>query len=372
VKLGTLKPMAATTSTVTTTDDFLILELQGATLTLPWKWVRDHSRDPSAFDAHTSQREVDTFMIASDLRGETAAIVGEDVIVGWNDETPDSILPLALMAELAGVSAQAETTLWHKASGAQPTILDYDDLIADGDGLARWAGDIERYGFGLLRNVPGGRKATAAIAGRLGYIRRTIFGDQWTLSSENLADHADSAYGQETLEPHTDGSYSHDGPGLQLFVCQERSGTGGESVLVDGFAAVEHLRATNPADFELLSTVSVPAHYLEDGVHLKASRPTIRLDEHGRLVQLTFNNYDRAPFVLPADQMQQWYDAYGRLHDLLVDQTRWWSMRLEPGDALMFDNWRCLHGRMGFTGRRVFEGCYLNHEDLESRLRVSC
>jgi trimethyllysine dioxygenase len=37
---------------------------------------------------------------------------------------------------------------------------------------------------------------------------------------------------------------------------------------------------------------------------------------------------------------------------------------------LVFDNWRCLHGRLEYTGTRVFEGCYHNREDFESKLRV--
>ena len=44
--------------------------------------------------------------------------------------------------------------------------------------------------------------------------------------------------------------------------------------------------------------------------------------------------------------------------------------RVEPlgSDALLFDNWRTLHGRMSYVGRRIFEGCYHNHEDFISRL----
>ena len=31
---------------------------------------------------------------------------------------------------------------------------------------------------------------------------------------------------------------------------------------------------------------------------------------------------------------------------------------------------RILHGRMAYTGHRLFEGCYHAHEDFDSRLRV--
>ena len=47
-----------------------------------------------------------------------------------------------------------------------------------------------------------------------------------------------------------------------------------------------------------------------------------------------------------------------------------WRHILRPGDALLFDNWRVLHGRHAYTGKRTLCGAYLNHEDFESRLRL--
>ena len=73
---------------------------------------------------------------------------------------------------------------------------------------------------------------------------------------------------------------------------------------------------------------------------------------------MSFNNYDRAPFWLPEPQMSAFYEAYAALHELIIDESRWLEIRLEPGDALIFDNWRVLHGRRAYTGRRVFHGCY--------------
>jgi trimethyllysine dioxygenase len=45
-------------------------------------------------------------------------------------------------------------------------------------------------------------------------------------------------------------------------------------------------------------------------------------------------------------------------------------MRLSPGTALLFDNWRTLHGRRAYQGFRWLCGAYLNKEDFDSKLRV--
>lgn len=343
------------------------LDADSEPLVLPWVWLRDHSEDEASFDPVTKQRSVDTFALDLNLGPGTVAVNAEQLEVQWGDGAPTSILPLdTLRALRPGPAPQMH---WRDASDLSIEPIDYGQVVETDDGLRRWLDGIERVGFGLIANAPPGQDAARVLAERVGYVRRTVFGDMWTLSSE-VTEHADTAYGAETLEPHTDGSYSHDGPGTQMFVCEERTGAGGESVLVDGFAAAEQLRSDEPDAFEILTRVSVPAHYIEDGVELRARRPTIRTDEFGGILQVTLNNYDRSPFVLPPDQMRQWYEAYRAMHDLVSDRSSWWTMRLEPGDGVLFDNWRCLHGRMAYTGIRVFHGCYHNREDLESRTRV--
>lgn len=43
------------------------------------------------------------------------------------------------------------------------------------------------------------------------------------------------------------------------------------------------------------------------------------------------------------------------------------------GEVLIFDNWRLLHGREGFDpskGHRHLEGCYIDWDEVYSRIRV--
>jgi|TARA_B100000524_G_scaffold299689_1_gene174305 trimethyllysine dioxygenase len=45
-------------------------------------------------------------------------------------------------------------------------------------------------------------------------------------------------------------------------------------------------------------------------------------------------------------------------------------LRLSPGETLIFDNRRVLHGRYAFRGRRNLIGCYLTADDWKGRLRL--
>ncbi len=337
-------------------------------LELPWLWVRDHSEDSTSTDPATNQRIVDTFSIAADIVPTTTELHRGRVLVRWPGGAEPSVLSPELLASL--VAPAPARRPWADPGSASTTPIHYRDIIESPDARSTLLHHIAGFGFGLVTGTPTGEEAVRALVDRIAYIRRTIFGDVWSLSSDET-DHADSAYSTTFLEPHTDGTYSNDGPGLQLFACQDRTGIGGDSILVDGFSAAEQLRAEDPSAFEVLTSVSVTGHYIEDGVELRASRPTIGLGGDGSVRQVTFNNYDRAPFLLPAEQMADWYRAYAAIHRLIVDRDRWWTHRLEPGETLVFDNWRCLHGRLAYRGTRAFLGCYVNHEDFESALRVN-
>ena len=43
-----------------------------------------------------------------------------------------------------------------------------------------------------------------------------------------------------------------------------------------------------------------------------------------------------------------------------------------PGDLVGFDNRRLMHGRDAFdgTGTRLLTGCYIDHDEIYSRIRV--
>ncbi len=333
-----------------------------------WRWLRDHGEDPDTRNNDTQQRRINIFDMvvapAIEVRSESNRICFE-----WSSKPSQTWISNSTFTTLLDDSPAITAELWRCASEASPTVGHVGDVLADDRALTAWLGDIDRWGFGLLHGFAGGHAEVDVLARRIGYPRATIFDPIWTLSADE-ATHDDTAYTHEYLAPHTDGTYSHDAPGLQMFACVERSGHGGESIVVDAFAVAEDLRAANPSAFELLCATNVPAHYIEPGVELRASRPAIRCNQFGQLEKISFNPYDRSPMSLESDQMEAFYDAYGLLQSLTGEHERQFAVRLEPGDVLIIDNWRALHGRGAYSGRRVFHGCYLNHEDFESRRRL--
>ncbi len=347
-------------------------------LAVPSRWLRDHGDDAGSLNPVSKQRLTDTFAIDRDIAPLAVALDRDWLDVDWSDgaRTGHDVAALRKLASSrrrpavrsdAGFTIPPELELW----GEPPAVTWFDaEVIEDDDRWVDALSHLRTFGWVAFDGAALGETPTRKLAARIGYPRNSIFGDLWEMKS-GATEHMDSAYETFALDVHTDGTYSHDAPGTILFAQQIRTGDGGDSVLIDGFAAARDFRAANPEAAHLLTRFAIRAHYIEPGVHLLAERPPIRVDEDGKLVQLSFNNYDRAP-LLPADGLvDEVIDAYNDFRAVFSDPARALRHDWKPGRILVFDNWRCFHGRTAFTGSRTFLGCYTNHEDLEGAYRVA-
>lgn len=48
----------------------------------------------------------------------------------------------------------------------------------------------------------------------------------------------------------------------------------------------------------------------------------------------------------------------------------YWKHCLEPGTVVIYNNWRMLHGRTSYTGKRFFGGCYVSMSEFLSKART--
>lgn len=341
--------------------------------TYPWVWLRDHAHDQATMHPLTQQRQLYTASVPASLAASHVTAAGDVVVITWAGSDERSELPVAFLERFrqpAAAAARVDSAvqLWDASTMSAPPAVPYDAIMGSDDGVVAWLRSVAQFGFCIATGTPATAEATEALIRRVGYIRETIFGGFFEFTADMSK--ADTAYTNLELRPHTDGTYAHDAPGLQLLHCLFFDGEGGETTIVDGFRVADEIRAATPRLHEVLSTVAIPGQYIGDGVHLMSARPVLRHDHSSRLVQVSFNNSDRAPFLLPAGEMIELYEAL-RAFDLALNDERFqWSHVLRPGEALLFDNWRVLHGRAAYTGRRRLCGAYLNHEDFESRLRL--
>ena len=161
--------------------------------------------------------------------------------------------------------------------------------------------------------------------------------------------------------------------GIQaLHLLRHEGGGGGETLLADGFRAAHLLREQDPASFHLLCTTRLEHHSIDQSRHLNyRSRDTvIRIDPHSRNLEwVRYNPYDRSSTPVVENLQGPTYKALASFGVLLEDPVAVLKFKLRPGRLLLVDNWRVLHGRTAFTGRRELCGCYLPRDDWLNKAR---
>ena len=141
--------------------------------------------------------------------------------------------------------------------------------------------------------------------------------------------------------------------------------------MVGGFKIANKIKEEDKKVFDILSNIEVPGKYVGDGVILEAKRPILKLNSNKELIQVSFNNYDRAPFRFEKDLTIKFYEAIKKFDLLANNKDYQWRHILKPGELLIFNNWRILHGRGSFSGVRKMSGCYINKEDFDSSCKMN-
>ena len=125
--------------------------------------------------------------------------------------------------------------------------------------------------------------------------------------------------------------------GLQLFhLLEHTDGTGGASLLVDGFYVASILRDLHPDAYRLLSTVPLPAHAAgEPGILYRASHMPLEHDAAGNLRAVRWNNDDRSVLrdVAHVD-IPRLYETMRTWDKLITSQDSEYWVQLSPGTVI--------------------------------------
>jgi len=85
----------------------------------------------------------------------------------------------------------------------------------------------------------------------------------------------------------------------------------------------------------------------------------------------------QAPFPFPASDvgssLRVYHSAISRFAQVVDAASSQFRRRMNPGECVIFNNRRVLHGRAAFhsgKGERWLKGAYLDTDDFKSRLRV--
>lgn len=336
-------------------------------------WLRERCRSASSVDARTGQRlynpsDLDPALALAGVRRS-----GPDQIsVTFSDGVESHFNEQDLLGEAGmrpGHDGLPALIAWDASLNPMPEAQWQEQ---PGDALRLdIVSKFLRYGFVILHGVPQIDQALFQVAESFGFVRDTNFGRLFNVRSIPNAN--DLAYSSLSLDPHTDNPYREPAPGIQLLHCLTNQTSGGLSTLVDGFACAEALRQRDANAYRLLTKVQSRFRFQDVDAEHVAWAPHLKLDENGVFQAVHFSpRLDFSP-LLPAAELQAFYDARRHLDSLLKAAEFEIRFRLDDGDLVMFDNRRLLHGRTSFDtqeGIRHLQGCYIDSDGPRSLYRV--
>lgn len=333
-------------------------------------WLRDN--DPANRDLRTGQRLISLVDLPPEprLRAAEPQPPGH-ITLSWEDGAT-SVFPLPWLRafELSLRMGHRPARLpWMGHPATAFARCDYAEWMENPASREDWLYYVGRDGLAFLSDVPVEDGVVLRIANLIGFVRETNYGCLFDVRS--VAEPNNLAYTNRELPVHTDNPYRDPVPGFQMLHCLAAAGEGGDSIFVDGMAVAERIRAHDPDNFKALCQTPVLFRFQDATVDLIAERTMLELDSQGEFRAIYYNDRSIAPLPLNGPRLKKYYPAYRQLAELVREPARLVVCRLEPGDLVLFDNTRILHGRTAFlSGDRHLQGCYVDADGLYSSLAV--
>jgi gamma-butyrobetaine dioxygenase/trimethyllysine dioxygenase len=343
----------------------------------PFIWLRHNCECPECGSTETARRFLRMTDIPASIASQSVEVDPQgDLAVAWQPSGHRSVFgPRWLRSHCLSRSERDrrrfEPVTWHPKTQSVLRYFAFSSLADPAERLA-FLERLRDYGFAILTEVTCDREATERVALTIGTLRATNYGIYELISRPTPQLVGDSSV---PLDPHTDEPYRHNPPGITFFHVLAQSDAGGDSTLVDACYLAEQLRVEDPDAFRLLSTIPVGFHrVLKEGRAFHAAGPILGLDRDGRFEGVRLLDRGMAPLDADEELVMPFYAALRTWLTRLYDPLNQLCVKIQPGEMLIFNNQRLLHGRTGFdptTSHRHVRSCNVDLDEFYSSLRVA-
>lgn len=264
-----------------------------------------------------------------------------------------------------------EVTQWDASTRPAPPTVDGTDVLSSDDTLAEWLNLLGEFGMARLTNTEADEHHMGKVASRIGPIRGSNFGAVFDVRTKLQPD--STANTSLNLGQHSDLPTRETPPGFQFLHCVENEVLGGLSRLTDGLSVVAELRDNHPADYDALTTLEWTFFNRSTDADHRWTGPIIDFIGPGYPLTLRAFYPVRGFPAMDSTDLPRAYEAMRTFSAIAHDERFQIRFPFTPGDLIGFDNRRVLHGRDSFdstTGSRWLRGCYIDQDDVYSRLRV--
>ncbi|XP_035228977.1 gamma-butyrobetaine dioxygenase-like [Stegodyphus dumicola] len=373
----------------------LCIEFQDSTSAkFPFVWLRDNCPCDQCVHFESKQKLLDTIALDFSIEPEQFHVIDNGSLkITWktmNNKEHVSIykpswlhkyglgFQLNMNMSVHNVLPPIKTWDRNKILGCIPELT-YELLMESEDGLKHVLENIYHYGLVIIRGVPCAKGEVMKIMKKFAFTMDTKWATNFQIITQPLqTDPNHLRYTRRQLEIHTDMNYLEKSPAIQAVHClnaiyeDASSSCPGKSVFVDGYHVANLLKKENPAFYYILSTTPVKFKIYGHGLHYENEQYIICVNRKGEVAEVHYNNRTMAPFEGPADHIISFYEAYKMFGQKLRDEQYQFTFIMKPGDMIIFNNMRVLHGQNGFDPNFAFrhlEGCYGDLDEVIARYR---
>ena len=347
----------------------IILSLYNKNIEIHPLWLRERVNSSKYLDKNNGQRLYDPSKLNEHLKIKEALIKKKLLNVHFTDGIKSKYKIKDLIDEINKASNNKNILLWNSKIKNRPAYT-YNKKMFEGTLGYKFLKNFYKYGFVIAKNTPTNKSFVTKFANSIGIVRATNFGILFNVKSVKKPN--DLAYTTHHLSAHTDNPYRKPIPGIQLLHCIKNDSIGGYSTLSDGFAVAEFLKKNYPIYFKSLTSIKIRFSYQSNQTYLENWGETIELDSNGFVKTIRLSpRLDYVP-VLKRKKLDLFYKARSLFIKLCNSKKFMIKFKLSPGDIMLMDNYRTLHGRTSYNiniGQRHLQGCYIDHDSAESKMK---
>ena len=352
-------------------DNKVFFENNGSKKEIHPFWLRERVNGENFVDKGTQQRLFDPTELKGNVEIKNVSLSDRCLKVTFNDGVETELTIQSILNEFSNIGdiKFIEKIKWDSSLN-NLNSFEFNNNIFEEKIMYDALISFYKYGFVIFKNVPTENNFIVEFANSIGSIRRTNFGEFFNVKSKPNPN--DLAYTSLSLAPHTDNPYRNPVPCIQILHCIENEVSGGNSTLVDGYTVTEKLKKDHPDYFKILTEIKVRYQFIDQDVILEDWSEMIKLDENQNFKQVRFS--PRLDFVplMDKEKLDLYYAARNKISELYNSEKYRLEFKLMPGDLLMMDNHRLLHGRTSYDaneGNRFLQGCYIDYDSTEGKLK---
>ena len=349
----------------------VFFEDQGSKKEIHPFWLRERVNGDSFVDKGTQQRLFDPTKLKENIKIDNLNLSEDFLEITFNDGAYTKLAIQNILKEFSNINEvkYIDKVQWD-SSLKDFNIFEFKNNFFEEIEMYKALISFYQYGFVIFKKVPTKNNFIVNFANSIGSIRRTNFGEFFDVKSKPNPN--DLAYTSLSLAPHTDNPYRNPVPCIQMLHCIENEVNGGLSTLVDGFTVTQKLKKDFKKFYRVLSEIKVRFQFIDQNVVLEDWAEMIKLDENGEFKQVRFSpRLDFVPLI-DKEKLELYYSARKKISELYNSNQYRIEFKLSPGDLLMMDNYRLLHGRTSYDaneGKRFLQGCYIDYDSTEGKLK---